>query len=377
MIIDNIYNLHWFDKGEKTFFYVGVTNDPNRRFKEHQYGTKTGDELKYEYIRTIINGQPWYMEVIHQIMAGELVSDYEDYHWCQYYKMGMPMMNMKKGNVHQRIMEATSKEDWNDINSFVGVREKIKKASNGKKQAYTEKMDRKSLIEHVANTLCGNDTKLWYGKEGPTIDFIQTIQKHPHTWDNNLDRIKRQRTNINVRNGCWERIPIECPTHIREIGGILSGGSSRKANPMPTIAEQIIDNYKFKTIQQYDSWCEEKTKVINEIREEWQSCVDYLEKKIAKRDKEKNEQIGALRPYLDKVIKQEFEEVLKYCNNDHSYANNIIAKRNAIWNQKLITEKQDYVLKNKNIKIEINTKREASQLISAIMLWEQDNNEQN
>jgi hypothetical protein len=76
-------------------FYIGRTNNLERRMKEHRYSSKNGHEDKYCHIR--INGDKWSYLVLDEC---ERIDDecFEQFWMLQFLKEGYTLTNMKMGD---------------------------------------------------------------------------------------------------------------------------------------------------------------------------------------------------------------------------------------------------------------------------------------
>jgi hypothetical protein len=110
---DYIYALTSSVGSFKFAFYVGHTNDPARRLREHKSAARTGTEDKYTFIRTELEpaGLDWTLEVLRTIPDGEIVEDYERWHVIEQIRLGNPIQNMKHGDARQ---QAAAWEDVHD-----------------------------------------------------------------------------------------------------------------------------------------------------------------------------------------------------------------------------------------------------------------------
>lgn len=98
-----IYALVYERDGQQVPFYVGQTNDPQRRAGEHRNGARAGREDKYKFIREQLDGVEWRLEVMHEItpsmLAGNVqYDDYEDYEIVRLTQAGYRLTNMRAGS---------------------------------------------------------------------------------------------------------------------------------------------------------------------------------------------------------------------------------------------------------------------------------------
>jgi len=95
-----LYELLYTDEGVDYPFYIGKSNDTDRRLKEHNYSKNEGSEDKYIFIRMLEkSGLKWTLRVIKEVPVDEYVEDWERYHLIEYVRLGYDMMNMKHGDL--------------------------------------------------------------------------------------------------------------------------------------------------------------------------------------------------------------------------------------------------------------------------------------
>lgn len=134
-------------------FYIGRTIDPKRRLKEHKRDSKTGDELKYIFIRQLtVCGGKWEMQILAEY--SDNLHPYEDYWIYNCALQGIELTNMRAGDVYT---EAESnlfkkKKAFNTAEDFFAARELEAKALTveKKRKEYTSDSSRtRSAIGHV------------------------------------------------------------------------------------------------------------------------------------------------------------------------------------------------------------------------------------
>jgi len=91
----HIYQLTY----NKRAFYIGRTTNPTRRHGEHKRDSKTGTELKYQFIREI--GSEWTMDVIATYKDSK--HNYEEFHIYQALCLGCTLTNMMAGSVYEEF----------------------------------------------------------------------------------------------------------------------------------------------------------------------------------------------------------------------------------------------------------------------------------
>jgi hypothetical protein len=79
--IDVIYGLYTNINNEKKYFYVGHSNDIERRLKEHKGDAKKEKYCKGQFMaRLIENNIEWNYDILKEIPAGCICKDYEDWY---------------------------------------------------------------------------------------------------------------------------------------------------------------------------------------------------------------------------------------------------------------------------------------------------------
>lgn len=85
-------------------FYIGKTDQPTRREREHKYHSKLGLEDKYVFIRELESKNiEWNFEVFKSIPKGDYAGDWEAFYVIQYVRMGHPIKNMKHGDLDEIV----------------------------------------------------------------------------------------------------------------------------------------------------------------------------------------------------------------------------------------------------------------------------------
>ena len=128
---DQIYALYYDWADERHYFYVGRTNDPNRRLSEHKANAKnlTHTEDVYEFIRK--ERQPngidlWDMEVLWTQPNGRS-QDCEDFWVVLLIRAGNKLKNMKRGDLHRIVLETVARKqgEFQDVDEFVEFRDRV------------------------------------------------------------------------------------------------------------------------------------------------------------------------------------------------------------------------------------------------------------
>lgn len=129
-----IYALVAHLDGASVVFYIGQTNDPQRRLGEHKHGAREGTERKYQFIRKLNKeaGCSWTLEVLHEITPAMLAEDvkyddYEDYEIVRHTQLGYELTNMRAGSVLRQAELATLAKHGATLKSPKDVRALKKK----------------------------------------------------------------------------------------------------------------------------------------------------------------------------------------------------------------------------------------------------------
>ena len=93
-----IYSLYHYlnQSDEKIYFYVGHTNDLERRFKEHHYNSDAKTEDVYQYIRTQVLCEIFEMDCLAEVTDQD--EPYEEFWVIEMIRAGYPLQNMKHGD---------------------------------------------------------------------------------------------------------------------------------------------------------------------------------------------------------------------------------------------------------------------------------------
>ncbi|WP_444897733.1 hypothetical protein ACJJI5_15495 [Microbulbifer sp. EKSA008] len=87
----------YFDASSETeYFYVGRTENPERRKMQHEGEARRGSSYPYhEKIRNLKEG--WDLEVL-EVVDKQLASDHEEYHMIRFTCEGHSLLNIKRGD---------------------------------------------------------------------------------------------------------------------------------------------------------------------------------------------------------------------------------------------------------------------------------------
>ncbi|MFT6138714.1 MAG: putative GIY-YIG superfamily endonuclease [Salibacteraceae bacterium] len=87
----------YFDASPETeYYYVGRTENPERRKSQHEGEARRGSSYPYhEKIRSLKDG--WDLEVL-EVVDKKLASDHEEYHMIRLTCEGHPLLNIKRGD---------------------------------------------------------------------------------------------------------------------------------------------------------------------------------------------------------------------------------------------------------------------------------------
>lgn len=120
MATDYVYALFYVLDGQKDYFYVGRSIDPERRMTEHRYEARTGGmELSRQFIRDLwAVGLDFDHEVLYVTTEDtEFVEDY----WINKLKLdGYELTNMKAGD-----SEPWMGRNYNSVEDFLHTRERM------------------------------------------------------------------------------------------------------------------------------------------------------------------------------------------------------------------------------------------------------------
>lgn len=106
---------------EVRIFYIGRTNDPKRREKEHKYNSKSAHEDKYVFIRQLeANHIKWSFDVFKTIPQSDYAQDWEAFYIIKYLRLDHPIKNMKHGDA-DKIIEELDKDRSISIYSVADV----------------------------------------------------------------------------------------------------------------------------------------------------------------------------------------------------------------------------------------------------------------
>jgi predicted GIY-YIG superfamily endonuclease len=92
---ETIYALYYPVEDQKLYFYVGRTNDVERRMGEHIRLSKIKNEDKYKFIREY--GDDWDFEVLSEVEKTDNACHEQFWH-LKLLSEGHPMQNMKMGD---------------------------------------------------------------------------------------------------------------------------------------------------------------------------------------------------------------------------------------------------------------------------------------
>jgi hypothetical protein len=126
---DYIYGLYT-DAGDGTVcFYIGRSNDMDRRLREHNYSKRDGTELKYQTIRALEReGIKWWMDLIAVVESVD--EHFEDWYVYEALLDGQPLTNQKAGDAKKAAAWDAmtrmqhSKARYSSAKEFLTVRER-------------------------------------------------------------------------------------------------------------------------------------------------------------------------------------------------------------------------------------------------------------
>lgn len=147
-----IYVLKWLDSTnyQSYPFYVGRTNNLDRRFKEHMRDSIDGTEDKYVFMRELsARNLSWVMITECEIPDGMYPIDYEDTYFVNYVKAGFMMYNMKHGDAERRqsILDGMVEGEIRTVDEVQQLRIKKEKEVEEKKFTKSEALRLKVIAE--------------------------------------------------------------------------------------------------------------------------------------------------------------------------------------------------------------------------------------
>jgi predicted GIY-YIG superfamily endonuclease len=154
---EKIYALYRLWNDQPQYFYVGRTNDPERRLAEHRRAARNPQHREdvYCYIREHL--QPcgidiWDMEVL---VTEETArpEDNEDFWVVLMIRAGYDLKNMRHGDLHRVALEfmarARPDQDFKTVDEFIEFRAAVEKEQ---REAYERSRQLKqSILEETAN----------------------------------------------------------------------------------------------------------------------------------------------------------------------------------------------------------------------------------
>jgi predicted GIY-YIG superfamily endonuclease len=146
--------------------YIGITGDPNRRFKEHLGGYGTNDENKDWIKKLQVEGNKPRMKVL-EMVENKKVAFKRERHWIKYYtSVGIPLTNI----VHSKLKVKKQKS----VFPISGTEDRDKREMKSQTQApegyYTAAQASKML------NISG--TQLRYYVKNGTLRYILPEGKH-------------------------------------------------------------------------------------------------------------------------------------------------------------------------------------------------------
>jgi hypothetical protein len=175
------------DNEETVVFYVGRTNDPERRLSEHKSKSKDLAELTYKYqiIRKLDEHKiDWEMTVIAENISDETESEFEyvllfarhNQNKGVTFINGYPLANMKAGDILTEIIDDYSIVTNSDIKRY-RAKKKIPKSklSIAKRYNTWSGLDQASAIHNLCQTLL----KFFDIKERDLSKVIRQNGDHP------------------------------------------------------------------------------------------------------------------------------------------------------------------------------------------------------
>ncbi len=152
MATQHIYVLEITDLPPEVpnIFYVGRTNNPIVRERQHRSAWMTGTEDKYAYIREIeAAGGSWRLRVIKEIPENDYPLDYERWYVIDFTRKGHELMNMKHGDAEKRkelaaqvsnisirsVSDVRKEREYKDYERSEALKKKIREAEELERKA--------------------------------------------------------------------------------------------------------------------------------------------------------------------------------------------------------------------------------------------------
>jgi len=152
LIYDDFLSAQNLEEGpDEIAFYIGTTQTPKRREKQHRYESRTGHEDKYQFIRELEKqGKEWGLVVL-KIVDEEDNRPWEYWYVIDYIRKGCPLRNMRYGNlnnVSDIILIKLAKDK--SINTVDILQEKL--TNEPKESGYSS--SRKTQKKAILKSLC-------------------------------------------------------------------------------------------------------------------------------------------------------------------------------------------------------------------------------
>lgn len=141
---------------DNVVFYIGQTDDPDRRLKDHQYRFKDGPEDVYAYIRELeLKGTAWDLEIIREVEPSDELP-WETYEIKLAIQSGVSLKNMKFGDLGDEsrsiIRRLVDDPDVKDIHSFDKALKKERNHSKGGEEsdyASSERLQFRAMLQSM------------------------------------------------------------------------------------------------------------------------------------------------------------------------------------------------------------------------------------
>lgn len=211
-----IYSLRFFAEGEWYPFYVGRTEDANRRFKEHKSaGKNANDESTHVY--QFINKElmPLGIEFeMHELekYGSEGPTDLEDEHIVRLLVEGHQLKNMKKGDANWLAERQRAANDMKQrgMTSFRKYKERL---SYEEQQRKIEEANAKRIAEELAH-------KAWQEEQAALLTLREATRLKNIAYAHQLaeeQRIRDEEKRIKVeQSGILRRIREQQYANTRE-----------------------------------------------------------------------------------------------------------------------------------------------------------------
>lgn len=211
-MIKSVYALCYEDPNRgPVIFYIGCTNDPARRLREHQRNAfdldhTESDTYKYQFIRDLKDlGLDFTMEIVEETAITDEADEYtyvlraarlNESLDIKFYD-SMPLTNMRAGDFLEEMLRDRSVVSAESIRSFRARQEQKKKINYERNNGQTDLARNRSVRERVRNQMVViTNTKR-------AEDVIQDLEKRKREQrkEEELRRVRKEQTEQWLRTG--------------------------------------------------------------------------------------------------------------------------------------------------------------------------------